>query len=180
MVIYRQDGTPYHVTGSIQQFDDRQPEHDLFHLWDEESLKMGGSPIEYYECMIQFNSLDELYLEDRGKIFSTHSVVLWANYEPIPSQNAQTAFGIDSPDEMVFEINFRAAMRDIGHLPKVGSKIYTPHLQENWVMIQRNLGEFKMWGVVRIEMLCQRWQDDRKEKQGMKGKPSQIDYKILR
>lgn len=179
-MIRRLDGTPYRVTGSRQQFDDRQPEHDLFHLWDEESLKIGGSPIEYYECMIQIQSIDDLYLEDRGKIFSPQKVVLWSTYEPVPSQNAQTAFGIDSPDEMVFEINYRTAIRDIGHLPKVGSRIYTPHLQEDWVLIQRNMGEFKMWGIVRIEMLCQRWQDDRKEAQAIKGQQNHIDYKILR
>ena len=85
---------------------------------------------------------------------------LWCNYEPIPSQNLLNQFGIDSPDEIKFEVNYRAVLQAVGHPPKIGSRIFTPHLSENWVIVQRNLGEFKMWGAIRLELICQKFQED--------------------
>ena len=60
---------------------------------------------------------------------------------------------------MRFEVNYRTTLRTIGHPPKIGSRVFTPHLQENWVIIQRNLGEFKLWGSLRLELICQRFQE---------------------
>ena len=106
MTIYRPDGKPYNPTGSLQQFDDGLPERDLFNKWDEESIRLGGSPLFYYELFIDINHIDPLYVESRAKIYSKNPIQLWCVYEPIPSQNMQTAFGIDSPDEMTFELNY--------------------------------------------------------------------------
>jgi hypothetical protein len=69
-------------------------------------------------------------------------------------------FGIDAPDEMKFELNYRSVLQNVGHPPKIGSRLFTPHLRENWVIVQRNLGEFKLWGALRIELICQRFQED--------------------
>jgi hypothetical protein len=158
-MLRNQDGTPYSLAGSIQQFNPDAPEHDLFNLWDQEALQRGGSPLYYYEVLIQPQTIDPLYLEDRGKIFSNNPVQLWCSYEPIPSQNELTRFGFDSPDEMKFEVNYRAILKAIGHPPKVGSRLFTPHLRENWEIIQRNTGEFKMWGALRLELICKRFQE---------------------
>jgi hypothetical protein len=100
------DGTPYCTTGSIQQFDPESPDHKLFNSWDEEIIRMGGSPIFYYEVFIQTATMDPLYMEDRSKIWSPVPLQLQALYEPIPSQNAMGAFGFDGPDEMIFELNY--------------------------------------------------------------------------
>ena len=70
-----------------------------------------------------------------------------------------TAFGIDSTEEMTFELNYRATLREIGHPPKIGSILFTPHLRENWVIIQRNLNEFKLWTALRLELICQKFQE---------------------
>lgn len=158
-MLRNQDGTPYSLSGSIKQYNPDAPEHDLFNDWDQESLQRGGSPLYYYEVMIQAQTIDPLYLEDRGKLFSNNPLILWCNYEPIPSQNEMTRFGIDAPDEMKFEVNYRATLKTIGHPPKIGSRIFTPHLKENWEIVQRNLGEFKMWGALRLELICRRFQE---------------------
>lgn len=158
-MIRNPDGTPYRVSGSIQQYDPSDPQHELFNQWDEEAIRRGGSPIYYYEVMIQPQTLDPIYKEDRGKLFSPFHVELWCNYDPAATQNAMTPFGVDSPDEQKFELNYRAVLQAIGHPPKVGSRLYTPHLKENWVIIQRNLGEFKYWGALRLELICQRFQE---------------------
>lgn len=159
MAIRDSNGKPFTTSGSMQQFDPENPEHCLFNLWDEEVIRIGGSPIFYYEVFIQIGSLDRLYREDRGKLWSNHPIQLWAVYEPVPPQNFQNVFGIDSPDEMVFELNYQAVLRDVGHPPKIGSRIFTPHKREDWVIIQRNLGENKLWGEIRLQLLCQRFQE---------------------
>ena len=152
-------GKPYKAVGNLQQFDPENPEHCLFNLWDEEVIKIGGAPIYYYEVMIQIGSLDRLYREDRGKLWSPIPIQLWAIYEPIPPQNMVNPFGIDAPDEMIFELNYQAVLRDVGHPPKIGARIHTPHKREDWVVVQRNLGEYKMWGEIRLELICQRFQE---------------------
>lgn len=160
MGLLNKDGTPYKPLGSVQQFDPNNPMFDLFNLWDQEAIQRGGSPMYYYEVIIRPEMIDPIYLEARNKLFSNNPIQLWCTYEPISSQNVLNQFGIDAPDEMTFELNYRSVLKNLGHPPKIGSRIFTPHLQENWVVVQRNLSEFKMWGVLRIELICQRFQED--------------------
>ena len=177
-MILKPDGTPYSTLGSKQQFDDTAPEHELFNQWDQEAIQMGGSHIYYYECFVDSNTIDPMYLEARGKLFSNNPIQLWCYYEPIPSQNAQTAFGIDAPDEMMFELNYKATLDAVGYPPKIGSRLFTPFLKENWVIIQRNLAEFKMWSVLHIQLLCQRYQESTTTGEG-KVPQKTTDYKIV-
>lgn len=151
------DGSPYRLLGSVQTFDNNDRTHDLFNLWDQEAIVRGGSPIFYYGVVITQNMIDPVYTEARGKLFSEHPVQLWCTYDPIASQNLMNQFGIDSPDEITFELNYRSVLKALGHPPKIGSRLYTPHLRENWEIIQRNLGEFKLWGALRIQLICKRF-----------------------
>lgn len=153
------DGKPYTTSGSLQQYDPSNPQLKLFNLWDEDAIRMGGSPIYYYEVFIAAGEIDPTYLEARGKIYSNHPVELWAVYEPIPAQNLMNVFGFDSRNEVIFECNAQAVLKAIGHMPKIGSRIYTPHLGENWRVVQRNLGEFKMWGALRVQLIAQQFQE---------------------
>lgn len=153
------DGKPYTTSGSLQQYDPSNPQLKLFNLWDEDAIRMGGSPIYYYEVFIPTGEIDPTYLEARGKIYSNHPVELWAVYEPVPAQNLMNVFGFDSRNEVIFECNAQAVLKAIGHMPKIGSRIYTPHLGENWRVVQRNLGEFKMWGALRVQLIAQQFQE---------------------
>lgn len=151
-------GQPYHTTGSIRNIDNT--EFSLFSKWDEESIEKGGIQVILYSIIINQNDIDPLYLESRSKLFSPIGIELFCYYEPIPSQNYINAFGIDAPDEMIFEFNYKSTLeKNNGIVPKIGSRIYTPHLKENWVIIQRNLGEFKMWGAMRLQLICQKFQE---------------------
>lgn len=158
-MIRNSDGTPYKPVGSLEQFDPDNPERCLWNDWDAEIIKIYGSPVFYYEIFIQTGSLDKLYREDRGKIWSNNPILLHASYEPVVAQNYQSAFGIDSPDEVIFDFNYRELIQKIGHPPKVGSRIHTPHRNENWVIIQRNVGEQMLWSQMRMQVLCQRFQE---------------------
>lgn len=177
-MIYGQDGKPYKLAASRQQFDDNAPEHDLFNIWDQEAIMVGGSPIFYYELFIDTNNIDPIYLENRSKIFAPTPVELWGYYEPITSQNNQTPFGIDSPDDMLFEFNYRAVLNTLGHVPKIGSRLFTPLFKENWVVIERKTAEFKLYGVVRLQLVCQRFQEDAVSGTSVNESPT-VSYKIV-
>ena len=135
-MIINPDGSRYEVSGSISQFDPNSQEHDLFNLWDQEIIMMGGSPLYYYEVFISSANIDPLYLEARNKLYSNNPIQLYGLYEPIRSQNQMSAFWIDSPDDMQFDLNYRAVLSAIGHMPKLGSRLHSPHMREDWEIIQ--------------------------------------------
>lgn len=153
------DGTPYKLSGSLNTFDPKNPEHFLLNSFDSEIVEIAGTPILYFEVFIQKQTIDPLYREDRGKLFSNNPITLNGYYEPIPSQNYMNMFGIDAPDEMQFHFNYRAVLKAIGHPPKIGSRLYTPHKGENWQVIQRNVGDFFLWGELRLIIIAQRFQE---------------------
>ena len=177
-MLFNKDGTAYKLAGTRQQFNDRSADLALFDIWDQEAIKIGGSPIYYYEVFIQPQTTDPLYMEDRGKLWSTVPVELWCVYDPMASTNTQTAFGYDSPDEMKFEFNYRAMLDAIGHKPKIGSRLRSPFLKEDWEIIQMNLGEFKMYKALRAELFCKRFQDDAVSGPSISTQKD-IDYKIV-
>lgn len=176
-MIYNEDGTPYSLLGNPQQFDPEGAAHKLFNAWDREAIRIGGTPVDYFEVLIQTNTVDTTYMEDRGKFWCPVPVRLWCFYEPIPNQNAQGAFGIDAPDEMVFEFNYRDVLQKIGHPPLVGSLIYTPHKRERWQIKQRNDGEFKLWGQLRLQLICAKYQPSRTGAKSPQPDP-EPDFKI--
>lgn len=171
------DGTPYKVSGSMTQFDPENPEHNLLNSYDQEVIQLFGSPIFYYELFIQKQTIDPLYREDRGKIWASVPIQLFCSYDPIPSQNYISPFGIDSPDEIKFEFNYRAVLKAIGHPPKVGSRLFTPHKRENWVIVQRNVGEFRLWGELRLIIIAQRFQESTTTGEGKLTQPN-VDFKL--
>lgn len=178
LMIKNSDGTPLQLNSSeLRMFDPENPDLTLLNSFDAEAIRIGGSPIFYYELFVPPSTIDPLYLESRGKLFSNNPVQLYAMYEPIPSQNFQGNFGIDAPDEIIFELNYREVLKILGHPPKDGSRIFTPHKRENWMIIQRNAGEFRMWGELRIQLICQRFQEDVVVGEG-KVTQRQPDFKI--
>jgi hypothetical protein len=126
MAIQNPDGSTFNPNGTFRHFDPDNPEFCLFNDWDQEVIEIGGSPIMYFEVFINMNTVDRLYVEDRGKLWSPTPVTLIARYDPIPSQNFMTAFGIDSPDEIMFELNYQDVLRRLGHPPKIGARIFVP------------------------------------------------------
>lgn len=180
MVVRNPDGTPYILDGSFEQFDPNSPDHALFNLWDQESIRQGGSPILYYELIISPQTIDKQYLESRGKIFNQFPIQLYCTYDPKYSQNLLNPFGIDSPDEISIEFNAQDMLTKIGHPPKIGSILKTPHLNEFWEIIQRNTGEYKLWGVLRYTIIAKRFQESTTTGEGAIPKKDPLpDYKII-
>lgn len=167
------NGTPYKLTGSLDIYDPTNPEQFLLNSFDAEIVQIAGTPILYFEVFIQNQTID-FYREDRGKIWSNNPVTLNGYYEPIPSQNYMNMFGIDAPDEIQFQFNYRAVLKAIGHPPKIGSRLYTPHKGENWVVVQRNVGDFFLWGELRLTLITQRFQESVTTGEGAVSQPNTI------
>ena len=177
MAIRNPDGSVYNPTGRLQQFDPNSVEHDLFNVWDQEVIEIGGTPLFYYDVFININNIDELYVEARDKIYSQTPMQIYGYYEPVPSSNMMGVFGIDSPDEIMFEFNYRHVLRTLGKAPKIGSRIFSPHKKENWMVMQRNVEVFKLWGELRLQVMCVRFQESLTTNEG-KVTQREPDFKI--
>jgi hypothetical protein len=86
-------------------------------------------------------------------------------------------FGIDSPDELMFELNYQAVLKKLGHVPRIGARIYTPHKRENWEVLQVATEAFKLWGTTRLQVMCKRFQESLTTQEGSVTQP-QPDFKI--
>lgn len=179
MAIKNPDGSEYQVSGCIHQYDSQNLEHDLFNVWDQESIEMGGSPLYYYEVFIDHSSIDPLYLEARSKVFSPVPVILYGYYEPAPQLNMVGVWGIDGgPDEIMFEFNYQHVLKKLGKIPKIGSRIFSPHKRENWQIIQLGTEVYKLWGELRLQMICHKFQESLTTGEGKVTEKSPTTYKI--
>lgn len=170
-MIRRPDGQPYKLSGTLQQFNPQSSAHELFSKWDEEIIRIGGTPVCYFEILVSSN-LDELYLEDRSKLFCPCPVELYAYYEPAQQSNMSGLFAIDTPDEeIILELNYQATLKAIGHPPKIGSRIYTPHRSENWIIVDTRLDQFKLWGIFRLQIHCRKFQETTTTGEGLVTQP---------
>lgn len=160
MVIRNTDGSVYKSSGSLVQLDPDSPAHELFNKWDVETIHLGGTPLLYYELFIPSSSIDPIYLESRGKMWTQHPTQLYAIYDPIQSTFDVGPFGADGPDDITFYTNYKETLGILGHLPVIGSRIYSPHLRENWEVINRKLNDFHRWKVYRCEIYCRRFQEN--------------------
>lgn len=178
-MIKKCDGTPFKPSGTLSKFDPEGSDVDLFNSIDQEITEIGGTPIYYYQVLIQINNtFDPLYMEDRGKLFSPNPIKLFGYYNPIPSQNYMGSFGMDSlNDEISIEFNYRDVLKRIGHVPKLGSRLWTPHLREDWYVRIRNLGGFKLWAATKLTLICERFQESTTSNEGKVTQP-QPDYKL--
>lgn len=177
-MIKNPNGTPYEVSGSLVQYDPNSPNMALYDVWDQDAIKIGGTPIYYFEVFISTTGIDPIYNESRNKVWSQFPVQLYGVYDPIASLNDMGLFGIDSPSEIVIEFNRKAVLDAIGHPPKNGSRIRTPHMQEDWEIVQVNTAEFKQWSVLHYQFICKKFQDDAINGPGKVRQPIQ-DIKII-
>lgn len=174
MAIRNPDGTIFKPTGCLRQFDPENPNHTFFSNMDAEAIEIGGSPLEYYEMFV--GTIDPLYLESRDKLWSPLPTIIYGYYEPIEPQNPSNQFGIGGLGDVMFTTNYRAVVAAIGHVPKRGSRIKTPHLNENWVIVDIRVSDFAYWGAVHLQIVCERFQEDIKDPKISDPKP---DYTIF-
>ena len=178
MAVRKKDGTIYKLAGTLSQLLPDSPTNELFNEWDQELIRLGGSPILYYKVFIPRSGVDEQYMECRTKVWSQTPIELFGMYDPIPSQLNQGLFGIDGPDQIIIQTNYKDTIDKLGHLPIIGSRIYTPMLREQWEIIDRKLDQFNRWQVYHVLIHCQRFQDTLTNPAGSVSQGDQPTWKI--
>lgn len=154
------DGTPFKLKGEFITYDPNNKSIDLQNKYDAELIRINGTPIYYYEVIIDTSVVDPEYNEARAKLFNPCYTILWAFYQPPDQVNMSGLFGIDNPDEEVtFELNYKAVKDCLGHIPKIGSRIFTPHRRENWIIIDYKLANFQLWSAFRLILHCRKFQE---------------------
>lgn len=178
MTIYNTNGLPYVPSGSIQQFDPGNPDTSFLQSVDMEGIHAFGSPIYYYERFSSGN-IDYTYREDRSELWSQIPLMFFGYYEPIASTNNLGVFGIDAADELMITCNYKEVLGVVNHVPKIGSRIFTPQLRENWEIIQCNLSEMKLlWQVYHIELILRRFQESKTNSSSVIPQPT-LPYNVL-
>lgn len=182
-VIRKQDGTPYILNGDMKIWDTENPDQDLMHSIDQENVELSGSPIYYYKVTIDEGNYDSLYMESRNKVRRQTGIELMANWEPVTPVNEMGSFGIDSPDEIVFNFNVREFREKVGEdLPTVGALIYTPFDKNWWEVIQYNHGaageDFHLWGKYRFAILARKYQESQTDQEPTRPEPNQAGRDI--
>lgn len=162
-MIRNTDGTPYTPSGNINMFDPESPDHDLNDEIDQEMIRNAGAQIEYHRVIID-DRIDELYLEQRQKVFLSEPICMYAVYEPttpiLSFGGAGTAI-MDSIEEMTFLVNKKNFLELVGEMPRVGSLIKTCDEGVWWEIIENQInfadGERKIWGKHRIGIAARKY-----------------------
>lgn len=160
-MIYKENGSPYKLTGNIKTFDPQNVDHDLVNSIDQEIICISGAPVEYYKVIID-GRVDELYLEQRQKMFLTKPFSLMAVYEPPPTEQNLGPWTIDSIEEILFNFNKKYFLDIVGERPREGSIVRTCDENIYWEIIQVNINtpneDRMIWGKQRYTVFCRKYQ----------------------
>jgi hypothetical protein len=158
------DGTPYNPDSStVAQFDPDSPDHLLMDEIDQESIDLGGAPVEYYRVLVDGNA-DEFYGEQREKRYAQRLYKLMAHWEPVqPEWNWMPGgAGFSSEELTAFSFNRATFLEKVGEMPRVGSLIKTCTDNVFWEITKINVNiegeDRKLWGKHRVSVMTQKYQ----------------------
>lgn len=165
MAIRKTDGSNYNVGGrkALQSYRPDGQDIKLLDEWDQEQINLAGSPIIYYPCYID-TDYDTLYMESVDSIIAQEGYRLICQFEPVRPTQDLGAFGIDSPDEVLFNFNLTKWKEIVGEMPRVKSLLFAEWDKTFWEIIQGNLeNPFKLWSKFRLEVIARKYQPSRSE-----------------
>lgn len=165
MPIVKPDGTPYILQGKDALKSQREDNQDFeyFNKLDIEQIELAGSTIIYYPAYID-TDFDKLYLEYTNTIRSQEGYQITAKFEPVRPLQELGAFGIDSPDEMIFNFNISQWKETIGEMPVIKSLIFTTWEKSWWQIIQKDFSEpYKLWNKYRLQVIAKKYQLSRSD-----------------
>ena len=165
MVVKKSDGTNFEVggVGSIRSYRPGGQDQKLLSSLDREQIELAGSPIVYYPAFVD-QQFDPVYMESRDTIIAQEGFRLYAQFEPVRPIQSLAGFGIDSPDEMLFNFNLEKFKCVVGQMPKVKSLVYCEWDRTWWEVIQNDLDQpFKLWTKFRLQVVTKKYQRSRTE-----------------
>ena len=163
-MIRNQDGTPYNPDcTTAAQFDPDSPDHQLMDEIDQESIDLGGAPVEYYRVLVDGNA-DEFYGEQREKRYAQKLYKLMAHWEPVQPDWTWLSggAGFTSDELTIFSFNRKTFLEKVGEMPRIGSLIKTCTEGVFWEITKVNVNiegeDRKLWGKHRVAVVCQKYQ----------------------
>ncbi len=163
MPVYKSDGTQYELGGkeSLKSYRPGAQDQTLFDSWDKEQIELGGSPVVYHPVKVD-TDYDDVYMESRDQTIVQEGYKIYASFEPIRPIQEMSAFGIDSPDEMLFNFNLTEWRDVIGSMPALKSLFFCEWDNTWWEVIQNNQGEiYKLWTKFRLQVVARKYQRSR-------------------
>jgi hypothetical protein len=151
-------GKPYQVSGSLQTFDQNNPDLNLMHRLNDELYRIYGSPALFYPILINVDNVDKLYIEDRTKLWGP-GIEIFVLYTPMPSVFKQDMFGIEGQMDVMLECHNLSLIQALGQAPRIGSKIFLPLKREWFQVVSAQNDKFYMWNQFGINLICQRFQE---------------------
>ena len=163
MVIKKSDGSSYNIGGrdSLKSYRPDSQDKEVLNKWDAEMIELSGSPILYYPCYIDTN-YDSLYMESIDSIIAQEGFELTCQFEPVRPIQELGAFGIDSPDEVLFNFNLTKWREIVTEMPRIKSLFFAKWDSSWWEIIQNNQSEpYKLWNKYRLEIIGRKYQPSR-------------------
>jgi hypothetical protein len=151
-------GKPYQLSGSLQMFDQNNPDLAMLHSINAELYRIYGSPALFFPILINVDNVDKLWIEDRTKLWAP-GIEIFVLYTPLPAVFQQGQFGIDGPMDLVLETHNQSLIAALGQAPRIGSKIFLPLKREWFVLTAAQNENFALWNQFGINLICQRFQE---------------------
>jgi len=165
MVIKKTDGSTYSIGGkdSLKSYRPDGQDIALLDKWDQEQIELAGSPIIYYPCYIDTN-YDSLYMESIDSIIAQEGYKITCQFEPVRPVQDLGAFGIDSPDEVLFNFNLTKWRETVREMPRIKSLIFAEWDKTWWEIIQNDQEQpYKLWNKYRLQIITRKYQPSRAE-----------------
>lgn len=111
----------------LNLYDMNNPDIGLFHLMDDELIKLSGSKIRYYKYFPS-KEYDEVYEEEQVKVISEEGIVVFGHYDPKAIEETLSRFGLVTESDQLFTFNTEYIKRKIGRSPIPGD-VLEPQFQ---------------------------------------------------
>ena len=121
-------------------------------------INNGGWPIEvigYFKPTAKPS--DSLYIEDRAEMIKLEKPIKIYGFYTLPEIKHLSYFGIDSPDEMIIEVNPNNICRMLGKLLSPGLVLETEGMK--WLVVNIRWRHHWFFGKRRMSLHCQMYQE---------------------
>lgn len=102
-------------------------DQNLFNIIDEEQIRLAGSPLLIYKYY-QNIEIDDVYGEERNKVFSVEPIRAYGHYEPRAIEENLTQFGIELTNDQQFTFNKSYIEKRLGR-PVIAGDVIKPEFQ---------------------------------------------------